>query len=66
MASSFWTRLKISRAETPFHVRTSNQHVPTKINMAEVVPRRARIQGSYNFVSLNSRLESNEEEEELK
>ena len=27
------------------------------------VPRRARIEGSWTFVSLNSRLESNEEEE---
>jgi len=28
------------------------------------VPRRARMQGSWNFVLLNSRLESNKEEEE--
>ena len=31
----------------------------------EAVPRRARIQGSCTFVSLNSRLESNKEEEEI-
>ena len=30
----------------------------------DAVPRRARISGSYTFVSLNSRLESNDEEEE--
>ena len=31
----------------------------------EAVPRRARIQGSWTFVSLNYRLESNREEEKI-
>ena len=45
-------------------------HVPLKIRGSETrevkrVPRRARIQGSLIVVSLNSRLESSKEEEEV-
>ena len=36
----------------------------TTSQKCEAVPRRARIDGSQTFVSLNSRLDSNEEEEE--
>ena len=35
----------------------------TTLQKCAVVPRRARVQGSQTFVSLNSRLENNEEEE---
>ena len=36
----------------------------TALHKGAAVPRRARIEGAYTYVSLNSRLESNDEKEE--
>jgi len=37
----------------------------TALHKCAAVPRRARIQGSYTFASLNSRLDSNREEKDI-
>ena len=48
-----------------FGVRREGSVLGSRVSThkCEAVPRRARIQGSYTCVSLNSGLESNEEEE---
>jgi len=51
--------------ETSCQLRAFRAGVTCAISQkCAAVPRRARIQGSQTFVSLNSRLESNKEEEE--
>ena len=59
------------KLDGPFHediggcsVITGSNNRRTNLQKCAVVPRRARIQGSQTFVSLNERLESRNEEEE--
>ena len=59
-SGEFWNRSIIPReaeGEASLYSRTITSH------KCAAVPRRARIEGSYTFASLNSRLETNEEEE---
>ena len=47
-----------------FEFKVTINSKTTTSQKCEAVPRRVRMQGSYTFASLNSRLESNREEEE--
>ena len=58
-------RVEVEREGCPLpedHPGTVLNLRTTTSQKCAAVPRRARIEGSYSFVSLNSRLESNKEE----
>ena len=57
-----WTGLAPWEFEFPFPGSLTSTFPGS---LTSTVPRRARIPGSYTFVSLNSRLESNKEEKKV-